>query len=146
MTTFLHEIFERQCLATPSALAVKSCGKEWSYLDIEKKANRLARHLREKGLGTKDYVGLYFTRSELPIIAMLGVLKAGGVYIPIDRNFPEDRINHIISDAGLQYIITEDTLTPEISAFSNGVLCIIDITSPEIDSLSSAPLQTISAT
>ncbi|MBI9033344.1 MAG: amino acid adenylation domain-containing protein [Bacteroidales bacterium] len=128
----LHNIFEKQVDHTPHALAVKSDGREFTYIQIEEKANRLSRYLLSKGLKTGDFVAIYFKRSELPIIGMLGILKAGGAYVPIDRSFPEDRIKHIIADASIKYVLTESDLIPEISTSTNTDVSVLNITDEEI--------------
>ena len=110
MEALLHRLFEDQCLATPAALAVKSGGREFTYSDIEARANRLARYLRAQDIAIGELVAIYFRRSELPIIAILAILKAGAAYVPIDRVLPEERIRHILADAGIRHLLTEEGL------------------------------------
>jgi len=126
----LHQIFEQQTKQTPSALAVKSNGIEHSYQDIEKSANKVAHYLIAKGVKSGDLVAIYFLRSEMPIIAMLGILKVGAAYVPIDRSFPEDRIKHIISDAEIKCVLTETSLATELCAKLNAT--VLDIHSHEL--------------
>lgn len=124
----LHNIFEKQAKTTPTALAIKSAGEEFSYKQIDEAANSVANFLTIKGVCNGAFVGIYFKRSQLPIVAMLGVLKAGAVYVPIDRSFPEDRVRHIISDADIKVILTEKELFEELP--KEGVE-LIDISSIE---------------
>lgn len=130
----LHQIFENQVSQTPHALAIKSNGTEYSYQDIENSANKIAHYLISKGVKPGDLIAIYFMRSELPIIAMLGILKAGAAYVPIDRSFPEDRIKHIINDAKIKIILTETSLIAELP--TNNDASFLDILSHEVKTFS----------
>ncbi len=132
-TILLHNIFENQADETPFALAIKSQGREFSYLQIEKEANRVSRYLRSKGIKVGDFVAIYFKRSELPIIGMLGILKAGAAYVPIDRSFPEDRVKHIIDDAKIKHVLTETDLIPEITTSLSPDVNVLNILNNKID-------------
>ena len=142
----LHHIFEKQALQTPSALAVKSDAREYSYQQLNEAANQVANYLIQCGCKNGDFIGLYFKRSQLPIVAMLGVLKAGCAYIPIDRSFPEERINHIIKDASVGIILTQQSLFEELPSNSNTKY--IDITATEITTqpVTAAYLKQVTAT
>jgi non-ribosomal peptide synthetase-like protein len=122
----LHQFFERQADARPDAPALISQSKTLSYREVETTANRIARLLRSKGVATGDLVGLYFRRSELPIITMLGILKAGAGYVPIDPAYPEERTRHIINDASITVLCTERSLANEGMPFFSGSAVVID--------------------
>lgn len=128
----LHQIFEEQARLTPNALAVKSGSCEFTYQNIEDSANKVAHYLIAKGVKPGDLVAIYFKRSELPIVAMLGILKAGAAYVPIDRSFPVDRIRHIVKDAEIKIILSETGLFSELDVDA----CLLDINSPELNDLS----------
>lgn len=102
----LHEIFEAQADKTPDAIALECGDRSYSYGDVEREANRLARYLVVRGIGVGSFVGLSLDRSEWPVIAILAVLKAGAAYVPIEPSLPNDRIRYIAEAASLAAIIT----------------------------------------
>ena len=129
----LHQIFEHQVNLSPDSLAIKFNGVNYTYQDIEYKANQLAHYLLSKGVKVGDFIGIYFKRSELPIIAMLGILKSGATYIPIDRTFPKGRVKHIIQDTHASIIVTEKDIILEISQKTDVIL--IDVTNAAIKNM-----------
>jgi non-ribosomal peptide synthetase-like protein len=133
----LHHFFEQQADTRPDAPALISESRTFSYREVEATANRIARLLRHKGVTTGDLVGLYFQRSELPIITMLGILKAGAGYVPIDPAYPEDRMRHIVTDAAITVLCTEQALAGQGTFFS-GTTVLIDKELPALDLLSDA--------
>ncbi|MGW3269817.1 non-ribosomal peptide synthetase, partial [Streptomyces sp. NPDC001056] len=94
-----HELFEAQVRRTPTATAVVFEDTEISYEELNARANRLAHHLIDRGVGAEDFVALALPRSIDLVVAVLAVLKAGGAYLPIDLDHPQDRINDVIDDA-----------------------------------------------
>ncbi|MFZ0012509.1 MAG: AMP-binding protein, partial [Acidimicrobiia bacterium] len=82
-TMYLHELFEAQLSVHGNSLAISGAAS-LTYEEVEEQANRIAHELRQLGVGPGKLVGLLFHRSELPILAILGVLKAGGGYVPLD--------------------------------------------------------------
>ena len=96
----LAELFAAQARRTPAAVAVVS-GDEWlSYGELEARANRLAHHLRARGVGAEVIVGLCVERSPQMIVALLAILKAGGAYLPLDPDYPRERLGFMLADAG----------------------------------------------
>ena len=92
----VHELFEEQAARAPEAVALVYEGAQLSYGELNERANRLAHHLRALGVGPDAIVGLCVERSFEMIVALLGVLKAGGAYLPIDPDYPKDRIAYMI--------------------------------------------------
>ena len=102
--------FERQAARTPDAVAFHRDGQALTYAELDRRATLLARRLRDLGVGTETPIGVYLGRGlDLPV-ALLGVLKSGGAYLPLDPDNPADRINHMITDSGAEVVITRDRL------------------------------------
>ena len=106
----LHELFEAQAARAPKTVALVFEDEELSYGELNERANRLAHHLRALGVGPDVIVGLCVERSFEMIVALLGVLKAGGAYLPIDPDYPKDRIAYMIADAAPKLVLTQDHL------------------------------------
>lgn len=103
----LHELFERQCDADPTAGAVEFGGKVLTYGELDRRANRLAHRLIGLGVGPGTLVGVELERSPDLVVALLGVLKAGGGYVPLDTRLPEARRRVMAADAQVALILTE---------------------------------------
>ncbi|MCP4659111.1 MAG: amino acid adenylation domain-containing protein, partial [bacterium] len=102
----IHELFEAQVTRTPDAVAVVFGDRCWSYRELETRANRLAHHLQSLGVGPDVTVGVALERSPEVVQALFGVLKAGGVYLPLDRSYPADRLEYMLSDARAEILVT----------------------------------------
>lgn len=120
----IHGVFERQAAKTPDRIAIIHNGRRYSYQEINQKANRVARILRQKGVAADEPVAIVLQRSADLIIAMLGVLKTGGAYIPIDHEYSPDRISYILQDSAVKVLITQVS-SPCPSGFQ-GVVIQID--------------------
>jgi non-ribosomal peptide synthetase-like protein len=118
--TRLHEFFEAQAEARPSQIAVVSGGRRISYGEMDRAANRLGRDLVGRGVAPGSLVGLCFQRSEQPILAMLGILKAGAAYLPLDPCHPKERNAHILAEAGVALLLTESALLARTRSFFDG--------------------------
>jgi microcystin synthetase protein McyA len=101
----IHDLFESQATRIPEAIAVVSGGQELSYGELEERSNRLARHLRSRGVGRGQLVGICLDRGAELIVALLAVLKAGGAYLPLDPAYPRERLGFMLSDAGAPLVI-----------------------------------------
>ncbi|MCY8309497.1 amino acid adenylation domain-containing protein [Bacillus vallismortis] len=108
----LRDMFERQAILTPERIALICDGVQVNYQELNEKANRLAHLLIEKGLGPEQYVALALPRSPEMVASMLAVLKTGAAYLPLDPEFPDDRISYMLKDAKPSCILT----TEEIAA------------------------------
>src|SRR6266851_74035 len=135
----LHEIFEAQADARPNAVAVAFGTETATYLELEQRANRIARHLREQGVRPESRVALLLPRSTDLYAAILGVLKAGAAYVPLDAEYPADRVAYILEDSGAEALLTTADLA-EPHAVYRGVVVRMDADLAEIDAQSPARL------
>lgn len=103
----IHKLFERQAERTPDALAVKFKGRSCSYSELNALANRLAARLQSLGVEPEVPVAICLERSIEMVVAVLGVLKAGGCYVPIDPSYPERRIDFMLTDCQAQVVVTQ---------------------------------------
>ncbi len=116
--TPVHASFERQARQTPDAIAVESEGARLTYRELDARANRLAHHLRALRVDTDSVVALCMERSVEVVVAMLGVLKAGGAYLPIDPAYPVDRIRYMLEDSGVPVLLTQARLRERLVGLS----------------------------
>jgi amino acid adenylation domain-containing protein/non-ribosomal peptide synthase protein (TIGR01720 family) len=112
----LHEWFERQVEATPDACAVVFGEHRLTYAQVNERANRLARYLQRQGIGPETLVGLYLERSLDMLVGILGVMKSGGGYVPLDPSYPADRLAYMVADSGTTTIVTHDLLHDSVPA------------------------------
>jgi amino acid adenylation domain-containing protein len=106
----IHELFEQQAAAKPHAVALVHKDEQLTYRELNERANKLAHHLRRLGTGPESLVGVCLERSVDAVVAILGVLKAGGAYLPLDPSYPRERLSWMLADAGAQIVITEEYL------------------------------------
>ncbi|MFJ4805381.1 non-ribosomal peptide synthetase [Streptomyces murinus] len=106
-----HELFEQRVRTRPDAVAVVQGERQWTYDELNRRANRLARALVERGVGREDVVAVVMERDLDWPAATLAVLKAGGVYLPIEPHFPAGRIAATLSRAGCRLVLTESGST-----------------------------------
>ncbi|HEX2077915.1 MAG TPA: amino acid adenylation domain-containing protein, partial [Longimicrobium sp.] len=106
----VHELVSAQAARTPGAAAVVFRGETLSYAELETRANRLAHHLRRLGVGPETRVGVCLERTPELVAALLAVLKAGGVYVPLDPTYPRERLGCMQEDAGVSLVLTARAL------------------------------------
>ena len=108
MTT-LPALFAAQVARTPSAPAVVADGASVSYVELDRRANRLAHHLIAEGVGPESVVGVCLDRGVELVVALLGIHKAGGAYLPLDPDYPAERVDYMRSDSGATTVVTAAT-------------------------------------
>ncbi|HKT49921.1 MAG TPA: amino acid adenylation domain-containing protein [Candidatus Angelobacter sp.] len=106
----MHELFEAQARQVPTATAIEDRGEYWSYRDLNCRANQLARYLKRSGIGPEMRVGICMRRGAEMVIGLLGILKAGAAYVPVDPSYPEERLRFMLDDAQAQVLLTEGGL------------------------------------
>jgi tyrocidine synthetase-3 len=107
----IQQLFEEQVQKTPDHVALVFEEQELTYKELNEKANQLARVLRTKGVQADDIVALKVDRSLEMIIGIFGIMKAGGAYLPIDPNYPEERIQYVLKDSEAKLILTQQHLS-----------------------------------
>lgn len=125
----LQHLFEQRCdqFATEGDtrhLAVESAEGVWTYSELDARANQLARYLRDHGLGASSKIALLFDKSVYSYISMLAVLKIHAAYVPLDPNFPADRIAFITADSEVDAILTMSLYRAMVGDIGPTVLCI----------------------
>ncbi|HVQ38828.1 MAG TPA: amino acid adenylation domain-containing protein, partial [Pyrinomonadaceae bacterium] len=120
----VHQLFEAQAEHTPAAAAIFMDDEQVSYAELNVRANQLAHHLRKLGVGPEVLVAICVERSIEMIVALLGVLKAGGAYTPIDSQYPPDRISFMLDDAGISVLLTLKSLVEKLPSHWGYTVCL----------------------
>ncbi|HEX2079996.1 MAG TPA: amino acid adenylation domain-containing protein, partial [Longimicrobium sp.] len=118
----LHRAFEARADADPSAVAAVHGDEAVTYGELEARANRLAHHLRRRGVGPESRVGICVERGPRVLEAILGILKAGGAYVPLDPTYPAERLARMRRTAGVRALVTEQALAATLDAADDAVL------------------------
>jgi amino acid adenylation domain-containing protein len=119
-------LFEEQASRAPAATAVVCGAVKVSYRDLETRANRLARYLISNGIGPEKAVGVALPRTELMLVALLGVMKAGGVFIPVDLDYPRQRIGSVLEDAKPALLLTASKVVDQLPSSTIPVIILDD--------------------
>jgi amino acid adenylation domain-containing protein/FkbM family methyltransferase len=122
--TTLVELFEQQAQRTPDQLALVSEDQKLTYADLDRWATQLGHYLRGMGAGPETLVGLFVERSAEMILGLLGILKSGAAYLPIDSAFPRERISFMLEDAGAKIVLTQSGLLPRLPPGSAQAVCL----------------------
>jgi amino acid adenylation domain-containing protein len=109
-TACIQQLFEQQVEANPEAVALVFKDERFSYRELNERANKLAHHLRRLGTAPETLVAVALERSADIVVAILGVLKAGGGYLPLALQQPSERLSFMLADAGVKVLITQSTL------------------------------------
>jgi len=127
----LAELFERQAERTPEQIAVIHEEKQFTYRELNARANQLAHYLRSRGVKPESLVALVMERSVEMVVGVLGVMKAGGAYLPVDPTYPLERVRFMLEDAGARLVLTAGAVAPSDEAGSSHVMR-VDEQWPEI--------------
>ena len=106
----VHELFSEQAARTPQAVALVYESEQLSYRTLEERANQLAHHLMELGIGAESVVALGVERSPEMVVGLLGILKAGAAYLPLDPGAPQERLAFMLADARARVLVTQESL------------------------------------
>jgi amino acid adenylation domain-containing protein len=120
MAYILQQLLSKSAARFPEKTAVWARGRNITYRELDERSNQLAHLLKHNGVKKGDRVGIYFPKSVESVVSMFGVIKAGGVYVPLDPQAPVDRIGYIIGNCGIRVLITNHDkrhgLSPETLA------------------------------
>ncbi|MDP2626382.1 MAG: amino acid adenylation domain-containing protein, partial [Candidatus Rokubacteria bacterium] len=122
--TTLHALVEAQVERTPDAVAVVFEDQRLTYRELDRRANQLARHLRTLGVGPDTFVALCLRRSLDLVIGLLGILKAGAAYLPLDPSHPAERLRFMLADARPLLVLTQECLLSRVPSDTVPVLCL----------------------
>jgi amino acid adenylation domain-containing protein len=121
------ELFEQQATQNPAKVAVIAGDESLSYAELNERANQLARHLRSCGIGRESLVGICIDRSLEMAIGIVGILKSGGAYLPLDPDYPKDRLAFMVRDANLPVIVTKSNLVDALPNNESRVMFLDDV-------------------
>ncbi len=110
----LHDAFAARAAEHPDKVAIKVGDEALSYGELDRRANQVANYLKRFSLKPDELVGIFIERSSEMMVALLGVLKAGAAYLPLDPAYPSDRIQYMLKDAGSRVVLTQSHLVPDL--------------------------------
>ncbi|ASS73977.1 hypothetical protein CIG75_02590 [Tumebacillus algifaecis] len=120
----VHQLFEEQVEQSLLSTALVLGDHALSYVQLNEKANQLARYLRDRGVGRGDFVGIGMERSFDMYIAVLAILKAGGVCVPFDSDYPKERLEYMLEDVGVSLLVTQTSLAKCFPLPENNIFCL----------------------
>ncbi|HET9713567.1 MAG TPA: amino acid adenylation domain-containing protein, partial [Pyrinomonadaceae bacterium] len=120
----LHELFERQAATTPNAVALIFEKEQMSYRELDDRANQLAHYLCGLGVKRATRVGICLERSPAMIASLLAILKAGGAYLPLDPEYPKERLAFMLADAQPEMVVTTQALLENLPEHGGRVICL----------------------
>ncbi|UAA37200.1 AMP-binding protein [Paraneptunicella aestuarii] len=125
-TTSFIEQFNDQVAKTPNAIAVISGSAQLTYGELNSRANQLAHYLISQGIENDIPVALCLSRTPQMVIALMGVLKARGAYLPLDPGYPRARIRYLLDDAKVSLVISDSVLSQELELLDETLVCLDD--------------------
>ena len=120
----IHQLFTAQVERTPDAVAVVFEKEQLTYYQLNQRANQLAHHLQSLGVKPEVLVGICVERSLEMVVGLLGILKAGGVYVPLDPSYPEERLSYMLFDSGVEVLLTQHSLLESLPTHQAQVVCL----------------------
>jgi amino acid adenylation domain-containing protein len=136
----VHQLFEEQVERAPDAIAVRFGKEELSYRELNVRANKLARYLQRLGVGPEVFVGIFTDRSLEMLVGLFAILKAGGAYLPLDPEYPPERIGFMIENSQARVVLTQSALLHRLPDTTAPAIC-LDSDSPTFSDESSENLQ-----
>ena len=118
----VHELIERQAEQRAGQVAVSFQGRHLTYGQLNSRANQLAHYLREKGVGVEELVGVCVERGLEMVVAVVGVMKAGAAYVPMDPGYPEQRLKQMMGEGRVRVVVTQRSVEEKVSGDSQTVV------------------------
>jgi amino acid adenylation domain-containing protein len=134
-----HELFSRQAASAPERVAVTCGGKQLTYGQLDAAANRLARYLQSIGAMPGMLIGVSVERSIDMIIALFGILKTGAAYVPLDPEYPSERLSYMLSDAAVTIVVSQESVRSKLPDSAARVVS-LDGDAPKIAACGDSPL------
>ncbi|MDP9128992.1 MAG: amino acid adenylation domain-containing protein, partial [Candidatus Binatota bacterium] len=122
----IHELFEAQVARTPDGIALEFQSSTLTFVELNRRANRVAHYLLGRGVGAEKPVGLLLARSLEMIVGLLGILKAGAAYVPLDPSYPAARLDFMVADADIELLLTQRKLASTIFPANVTLVCLDD--------------------
>ncbi|MEG4805076.1 amino acid adenylation domain-containing protein [Microcoleus sp. ARI1-B5] len=119
-----HQLFAERVEREPDAVAAVFENQQLTYRQLNSKANQLARYLQQLGAKSEVLIGLCVERSLDAIVGILGIIKAGAAYLPLDPNYPQERVNFMLEDAGVSILVTQQHLAKNLTQGEYSVVCL----------------------
>lgn len=120
----IHQLFEAQAAKMPEATAVQFGNQSFTYQTLNQGSNQLAHYLQKLGVGTKTFVGVCLDRSSEMVAALLGILKAGAAYVPLDPTYPLERLRFMLADAQISALLTQTQYQAQFQDCPAQVICL----------------------
>ena len=120
----IHQLFEEQVERSPDAVAVVFEDQQFTYQDLNRRANQLARYLKKQGVRPEVMVGICLDRSLEMVVALLGILKAGAAYVPLDPDCPEERLAYLLEDLTAPVLVTQHKLIEKLPVHRAQIVCL----------------------
>ena len=136
----IHKRFEDRAAEHPEAAAVVYSGESLSYSDLNRRANKLGRYLQSLGVGLESRVGVCLERSDEVVETILAILKAGGGYLPLDPDYPPERLSYMVRDAQVDVLVTREALLDKVGAYT-GKVVVLDRDRSQFETLSDDNLE-----
>jgi amino acid adenylation domain-containing protein len=131
--TRIEALIAQQAAATPQAVAVTAGAQQLTYAELNARAQAVAVHLRAQGVGAGQLVGLACGRNEHLLVGLLGILKAGAGYVPLDPAFPAARLSFMVADAGLQHVVVDASVDATLPLGQVTRLCIDELRAADVN-------------
>ena len=138
--SFLHQLIETASLQNPQRTAIIFGDRQLSYLSLNERANRIAHYLIQEGVRVGDIVGISMYRSPEMVMAMLAILKAGATYMPMDPDYPSERLDYMLENSKTRFVLTERTVVSHLPLRSARALVIDELDEHILTFSSESPL------
>lgn len=120
----VHDLVARQARRTPDAIAAVCGDTDLTYSQLNRRADQLAQHLQSLGAGPGKLVGICVSRSLQMLVGLLGILKSGAAYVPLDPAYPAQRLEYMLGDSGASVLLTEQSLLDDLPAYDGTIVCL----------------------